>query len=589
MHHALLQPSHLNRHQVQIPLSPPQIYPSEVSYLSPTSSSDHFASTTFASLPSHSPQISPPLSEVQDDPIPPIAYIAANHRATIGPIPALTQKHRRRTLPPLESELAEDKIDRRKGVRVSVDRTVVCAGCTTAIAIFTSRGKREDVELEIREAYWCLKCVALPKKPVEDDDDSEDDATYADTISAAVDKLQGLTIKEESEVERPPNRMKSSVSLSRKRKADDEIVTCDVCTRDIATGRTSIKATGEDVPFGIEVICQRCRLKYKRCSDCGGSGGPRLGVGKWRSEELFPGSRKTCALSHLRLGTLADMSFDIWAIKDLPLDELDDLIRLCRETYSTNITSGLAVPEMLEPVEGLAKTFAEVERMAIDSWVMVEPMLRIDVEPVKGIRRYIALRWSEPPPRKKNRAKSGMKHEDDESSFKSPPDLSAPTIAVRKGKNLAGFVIGELDLSLGSLFQAIQCPWNMGQTYEFTTVLMQTFIRRIQQDIVDANEFRLTRGLSPFPKLREAWVILFHKKTSKLVRDLVSRRGFMPLEDYLEKYGGDSRNYFPIREVFLPPQFTKGWHTLARPVVENDEWGGKTTIDSKGKKKAEKP
>lgn len=104
----------------------------------------------------------------------------------------------------------------------------MCAGCTTAIAIFTSRGKREDVELEIREAYWCLKCVALPKKPVEDDDDSEDDATYADTISAAVDKLQGLTIKEESEVERPPNRMKSSVSLSRKRKADDEIVTCEL-------------------------------------------------------------------------------------------------------------------------------------------------------------------------------------------------------------------------------------------------------------------------------------------------------------------------------------------------------------------------
>lgn len=84
-------------------------------------------------------------------------------------------------------------------------------------------------------------------------------------------------------------------------------------------------------------------------------------------------------LSGIRLLCFTDYSCysDIWAIKDLPLDELDDLIRLCRETYSTNITSGLAVPEMLEPVEGLAKTFAEVERMAIDSWVMVEPMLRI--------------------------------------------------------------------------------------------------------------------------------------------------------------------------------------------------------------------
>lgn len=33
----------------------------------------------------------------------------------------------------------------------------------------------------------------------------------------------------------------------------------------------------------------------------------RLGVGKWRSKELFSAGRKTCTLSHLRLGALSDM------------------------------------------------------------------------------------------------------------------------------------------------------------------------------------------------------------------------------------------------------------------------------------------
>lgn len=31
-------------------------------------------------------------------------------------------------------------------------------------------------------------------------------------------------------------------------------------------------------------------------------------VGKWRSKELFAGGRKTCNLSHLRLGSLEEMT-----------------------------------------------------------------------------------------------------------------------------------------------------------------------------------------------------------------------------------------------------------------------------------------
>lgn len=40
------------------------------------------------------------------------------------------------------------------------------------------------------------------------------------------------------------------------------------------------------------------------------------------------------------------------------------------------IVAGLATPEMLEPVTALARTYDQVQKMAVDSWTMVEPLLR---------------------------------------------------------------------------------------------------------------------------------------------------------------------------------------------------------------------
>lgn len=51
---------------------------------------------------------------------------------------------------------------------------------------------------------------------------------------------------------------------------------------------------------------------------------PLASIGKWRSKELFPEGRRTCSLSHLRLSTLPDMSYDIWPIEDLPPEQIDE-------------------------------------------------------------------------------------------------------------------------------------------------------------------------------------------------------------------------------------------------------------------------
>lgn len=75
--------------------------------------------------------------------------------------------------------------------------------------------------------------------------------------------------------------------------------------------------------------------------------------------------------------------------------------------------------------------------------------------------RYLALRWSTPTQRKRkvNKTKAAPpppKSESDESTDGGLGSL------IREGKNLAGFVICELDLLTGSLLLTLTTPWATG-------------------------------------------------------------------------------------------------------------------------------
>jgi hypothetical protein len=52
--------------------------------------------------------------------------------------------------------------------------------------------------------------------------------------------------------------------------------------------------------FSVEVVCTFCREHFAFCSDCGGGGKHR--TGKYRPVEYFAEGRKTCRLSHVRVG-----------------------------------------------------------------------------------------------------------------------------------------------------------------------------------------------------------------------------------------------------------------------------------------------
>lgn len=44
---------------------------------------------------------------------------------------------------------------------------------------------------------------------------------------------------------------------------------------------------------------------------------------------------------------------------------------MCRDLYYTNLLGTLAVPDMLESVSPIARSFAEIEKLCVDSWTCV--------------------------------------------------------------------------------------------------------------------------------------------------------------------------------------------------------------------------
>lgn len=63
-------------------------------------------------------------------------------------------------------------------------------------------------------------------------------------------------------------------------------------------------------------------------------------MGKWRAKELFTETRKTCKLSHTRLGLLSDMCYDIWAVRDIPQDEKDFISDQCGAMFRNTMLAG---------------------------------------------------------------------------------------------------------------------------------------------------------------------------------------------------------------------------------------------------------
>lgn len=107
-----------------------------------------------------------------------------------------------------------------------------------------------------------------------------------------------------------------------------------------------------------------------------------------------------------------------------------------------------ARPEMLERGDGLATTFAQVEKLIVDGWTLLRPLLSDDVEATRGLRRYVALQTSTPH-RRRAKPKPG-----------SAPKLEpSPARVDPVEKEVSGFLLLEHELATGAVHVAVTMPW----------------------------------------------------------------------------------------------------------------------------------
>lgn len=180
-----------------------------------------------------------------------------------------------------------------------------CFVCRSLIGRVIMRGTEQQRNIEWHSGYECLKCVPPEERRDEDyeavalsSNEVEGSAVYEATFSGALDRLEGLEL--EVVDERPPAGKALPAKKRKRLGAERELVACellsrapaiqeqllirftravtgDVCTRDVARGE--LLKVGDDSPvdFYVELVCAVCTERYRRCTDCGGGGGPRLG------------------------------------------------------------------------------------------------------------------------------------------------------------------------------------------------------------------------------------------------------------------------------------------------------------------------
>ncbi|GAA6054038.1 hypothetical protein JCM3770_001333 [Rhodotorula araucariae] len=395
-----------------------------------------------------------------------------------------------------------------------------------------------------------------------------DRATFKDTFSGAVDYIEGAPGQQapgagpygpnaadegDSRLRLPPEETSRGLPAHLKRQA----LVCDVCDRTIGAGSISSLTQGAPPAFTVEVICNNCADKYKPCSDCGGGGG-RLTPGRWRCKELFPAGRRTCTLSHARNPPLSDIDYDVLRVTEIDPRKFEALEARCRLVYFNTRMRTQARPEMLERGDGLATTYAQCEKLVVDGWSLLSPLMHVDVEASRGIRRYVAVQTSTPH-RRRAKPKPGA-------APRPEPELEDPL-----EKEVSGFLLVEHDLENGATFIAVTMPWAIsGDAFDATTILIDETIKRVRSDLRQDNAVRREHGEAPYPEPWCLWGVTPFKADSRMTQSL-SRRSFIFLEEYMrDKPDTDLSIFPPTREIHIPNEFVKTFKIFIRDMTEDD-------------------
>ncbi|KAI9013188.1 hypothetical protein BC832DRAFT_549013 [Gaertneriomyces semiglobifer] len=310
--------------------------------------------------------------------------------------------------------------------KITREETASCSSCKTVVATLLLHGDAKSFEVAHEMQMTCRNC------------------TTPEVLSAA-----------------------TANSSARKRKVGSDgiaaLVYCDVCKRYIGVGAMKLlslcpnksHASGSgsssdspyahprmSLPFDVEVICSPCYNKYSFCSECGGGGTYR--TGKWRPKELFLPGRKTCSLSHERVGPIANgpkaSGASPYTYEVTTPDRISPgLAAHLTDLYVSFSLKILATPKIME------------SRVGVNTWKLIEERRktqRKEMEtllispPPYGFKRFLAIAWMEG---RRARKKKGSTSSNNASGLADP---EAPE------KIVAAFITCEYDYYHGNLLDS---------------------------------------------------------------------------------------------------------------------------------------
>lgn len=158
-----------------------------------------------------------------------------------------------------------------------------CSNCGNVFATINLRGHAQDFANEFDLVYYCLACapeslgmsraaleasIGLPL--ISGDASSKDARRSLDNVRSENGTSTELLAGTVKVAPRGPKKRIRATDVS-------SPTVCDVCCRWIAHGAPLAREPGADLAFNVEIVCTLCSGKYRRCSDCGGGGGARLG------------------------------------------------------------------------------------------------------------------------------------------------------------------------------------------------------------------------------------------------------------------------------------------------------------------------
>ncbi|KAA1467456.1 hypothetical protein DENSPDRAFT_769462 [Dentipellis sp. KUC8613] len=429
-----------------------------------------------------------------------------------------------------------------KGTRAVDECDAFCAQCHKFIAKLLLRGSQEELDVSYDLYHRCSTCAPLGHGSSTRKRANEPDDTASPTI-------------------------------------------CDVCNRIQGFGGFNAKDSRTILAFSVEVVCASCSNKYRRCTNCGG-GSARGGIGKWRCKEIFEDDRKTCRLSHERLGG-RDMELAVWDIlTELPgRQDLPQVIGAIESLWHDHVIARMGVPEVLEYQS--VRTYEEIKAKILDLHFPGRSLFT-NQAPVPGRRLLLALTWAKMRARRdKSKPLWAQSRPQDKSIHEWVAyNTRRSNVLYPANSLLCGVWIAEWNIADRTLLMGTVCMFDYLDVEDRSAYSFEEFMQRI---LCEIKEHNASHPEDPWHPPEHLWAAIKSNPYSlrmRLVETLERRLGFMPVQEYLTRYPGVKRELFTADSALLAKAINDRVSVDNKDMTIIVKYVGVSTLEGLERKKA---